>query len=109
MTDLGETEAGDFVVSVQPDGHHFAVLVMERKGSMRFYVDLLNDPRFAWFAWTKKVATFEVVLTPDYLVEYNDRVSTVFHKIGMPVQRMTTSSVERLLDLCEKITKRGKK
>ncbi len=104
-------ERGIFLVSVQPWGEtrDFAVLVIERKGGMHFYVDLLTDPRFDWFGWSKKVPTFEVQLTADHLLEYNDRLSTIFHKIAMPVQRMSGSSVDRLLDLCEKVSKVAKK
>ena len=109
MPDIGQTEAGDFLVSVQPWGDHYAVLVLERKDEMTFYVDLVNDPRFDWFGWRNKLANFESYLTQDQLIEYNDRVSTTFHKIAMPVQKMTSSSVERLLDLCEKVSKRAKK
>jgi hypothetical protein len=109
MTEIGQVEAGDFLVSVQPDGPYFAVLVIERKGVTHFYVDLVEDPRFAWFEWTKRVPTFETILTADHLVEYNDRVNTRFHKIGQPLQRLTASSVERLIDLCEKLSKGKRK
>ncbi len=106
---LGENEAGDFIVSVQPDGPHFAVLVLERKNGVRVYVDLLTDSRFAWFEWVQKIGAFEVPLQMDQLVEYNDRVTTLFQRIQMPVQRLTAGSVERLLDLCSKASKAGRK
>lgn len=109
MPDIGETEKGDFVISVQPWAGHYAVLVIERKHGLHYYVDLVNDPRFDWFGWRHGVPNFEGYLTADMLVEYNDRVSTVFHKIAMPVQKLTASSVERLFDLCEKLSKAAKK
>lgn len=108
---IGYNEKGTFIVGVQPwgDGKTFAVHLSEVKGETHYFVDLLTDPRFDWFGWLKLVPTFGVVLTPDHLLEYNDRLSTIFHKIGQPLQRMSGNSVERLCDLCEKISKVGKK
>jgi hypothetical protein len=69
-------------------------------------VDLLGDPRFDWFGWRNKVPSFEMHLTPDHVLEYHDRLQTIFHNIAMPVQRLSESSVERLIDLCKKVSKK---
>jgi hypothetical protein len=108
---ITENERGSFLVSVQPwgDGKTFAVHVIDRRDGLHFYVDLATDSRFDWFGWVKLVPVFGVQLTADHLLEYNDRLSTIFHKIAMPVQRMSGSSVDRLLDLCEKVSKVAKK
>ena len=110
--EIGMNEEGRFRISVQPSSVRgvYEVLVLEVKSPERhYYVHLANDPRFAWFSWTAEVGKFERKLSEDDLIEYNGYVDVVFHKIGHPLFKLTTRSVERLVDLCERLTKAEKK
>jgi len=113
--EVGEQNvAGRFLVGVEagPSRGTFFVMTTEVKDGRHYYVHLIKDPRFAWLAWTAEMAKFERRITEDDLVEFNAYVGTAFHlgrDDAMPVVTLTERSVERLIGLCEKLSKQEKK
>ena len=106
--------AGKFLVGIEASSSMgvYHVMTIEVKDGRHDYVHLIKDSRFAWLAWTAELPKFERRITEDDLVEYNAYVGTAFHLArpdAMPVITLTERSVERLVDLCEKLTKQEKK
>ena len=97
----GDYECGTFLVSVRecitPRRNFFEVFVRQVEGVAHSYVDL--HERFDWFGHFSR---FERPITVEDLEEYNARVGTIFHKIAMPIWRLSRHSIAvRLKKLCE--------
>jgi hypothetical protein len=107
--EIGVNKRGRFLVSVQPASRGVLQVMVTEVTDRHYYVDLAKDPRFAWFGWTSEMAKFERKLTEDDLTEYNGYADVLFHKIAMPLWKLTSHSVDRLCDLCEKLSKDDKK
>lgn len=113
---FGTHEFGNFRVSIQPcvfetrgadEVSVFEVLVIDvQNPTSHFYVNLHEDPRFAWF---KHLTTFERKLTGDDLTEYNAYVNAIFTKLAQPTWQLARHSIPRLEKLCLDATKAAKK
>ncbi len=104
---------GMFLVSIAPGAHEtrsadevdfFEVLVQKNADGVRYYVDLSAE-----FDWFGHLSRFERPLTADDVAEYNDRLSKLFHKIGMPTWTLARRSIPHLERLCLEATKKAKK
>jgi hypothetical protein len=103
--EIGVNKRGRFFISVQRAHKGVFYVLVTEVTDRHYYVHLVNDPRFAWLAWASELPKFERKLTEDDLVEHNGYVDVLFHKIAMPLLRLTSHSVQRLCDLCERLSK----
>ena len=114
---IGEHDAGAFTIVVSrcvndetPEEaiRYFSVLLHEHRPNdpLMYNVNLVQDERFAWFAWMQ---TFERPINDEDIVEFNDYVWSVFGKIGMPTFKLSRRSVVRLAERCESLSKKSKK
>jgi hypothetical protein len=105
---VGRHRAGAFTIIVsrcvfekctEEDAKYFEVLVHEKKVGHPwiFYVNIVQDARFAWFSWMQ---TFERKANDEDVVEFNAHVSDVFHQIGHPTFKLSRRSIVRLFEHC---------
>jgi hypothetical protein len=112
--ECGNHKAGRFLIGIQrcvfdtadlDDATFFEVLLTEANA----YVHLVEDPRFAWFAW---VPLFERCMSTDDRIEYNSYVNVNYpHKLAMPTWKLSRHSIVHLFKLCQgmKAEKKAKK
>lgn len=106
-------EEGPFVLGVQrcvfertEDPSYFECLLLERKDGLLYYIHLVEDPRFSWFAW---ISSFSRLFTEQDMVEYNSHAWNVFHKLAQPTWKLSRHSIVYLLKHCQQLAKKAKK
>lgn len=104
---IGTLLIGQFSLSIQAHPHqetseYFSVFLMDNNT----YVPLHEDPRFAHF---QHLTSFTRKLTESDVQEYNAHVSSVFHKIGMPVFLLSRHSIVQVFEICQSLSKKQKK
>lgn len=115
--ECGNHRAGRFLIGIQrcvfdtsdlEGAPFFEVLITEsdvRLGDGPFrhdgrsYIHLVEDPRFAWFAW---LPVFERGMSVDDRIEYNSYVNVAYpYKLVMPTWKLSRHSVVHLFKLCQ--------
>jgi hypothetical protein len=111
----GKLEVGVFEIIISrpvfreeatEDLKFFQVLVHRKEDNLLLYVNLAEEEGFAIF---QHLQVFSRKLTEIDLVEYNARVSSVFHKIGMPSYLLSRHTIAGLFDTCQTLSKKIKK
>lgn len=94
---------GAFSVSLQPahpgKDEWWEVFIYET--ATRYYVNLAQDPRFAWFGTFGKL---DREILPDELGTYNVHVDR--KHLAMPTYRLSRHAVTRLYAACLQVSKR---
>jgi hypothetical protein len=106
---IGIHEVGPFTISVQKPAHqdtqdYFEVLLTEKVGGLVMYKNLADT----WGLF-RHLQEFSRKITEEDVAEYNAHVSSVFHKIGQPLFRLSRNMILRLFDECQALTKKMNK
>lgn len=104
----GQHQIGSFHLSLvaSDDPDYFHTFLQHKIGELIFYVHLVDDERFFIF---KHLLTFGRSINDIDVIEFNQHVRSVFHKIVQPIFVLHRQSISKVWETCIAISKKEKK